>query len=51
MQKTQKNVNYGAGELEVENSIVSTTCANKAKPTNNSSQNQGMTHYDMINLT
>ena len=62
---TQKNAKYGKKKkwiMEVkhrkniyswnlgENLVVTTTYANVAKSTNNSTQNQGMTHYEMINL-
>ena len=34
---------------QVKNSIITTTYANVAKPMNNSTQNQRMTYYEMIN--
>ena len=49
--KHTKNIFYQEARMFIENSLATTTYANKAKPTNNSTQNQGMmTHLDMINI-
>ena len=49
--KHTKNIYYSDARKFIENSLATTTYANIAKPTNNSTQNQGMmTHFDMINL-
>ena len=64
MQWTQKNVkyrkkfqlpniqkiSYPKARKLVEKSVVTTTYANAAKPNNSSTQNQGITQYEMINL-
>ena len=47
--KHTKNISYLVVRKLVENSVVTTTYAKVAKPTNNSSQNQGMTYYKMTN--
>ena len=47
----RKNISYPKAKKFIENSLATTTYANIAKPTNNSTQNQGMmTHFDIINL-
>ena len=49
--KHTKNISYLEARKFIENSLATTTYANIAKPTNNSTQNLGMmTHFDMINL-
>ena len=49
--KHTKNISYLEARKFIENSLSTTTYANIAKPTNNSTQNQGMmTHFNMINL-
>ena len=49
--KHAKNISCPEARKFIENSLTTTTYANIAKPTNNSTQNQGMmTHFDMINL-
>ena len=49
--ETQKNISYPEAMKFIENSLSTTTYANITKPTNNSTQNQGMTaNFDMINL-
>ena len=49
--KTHKKISYPEARKFIENSLVTTTYANIVKPTNNSTQNQGMmTHFDMTNL-
>ena len=49
--KHTKNISYPEATKFIENSLATTTYANIAKLTNNSTQNQGMmTHFDMINL-
>ena len=46
-----KNISYSEARKFIENSPATTTYVNIAKPTNNSTQNQGVvTHFDMINL-
>ena len=46
-----KDLSYLEARKFIENTLATTTYANIAKPTNNSTQNQGMmTHFDMINL-
>ena len=44
-----KNISYPEAKKLVRNSVV-TTYTNVAKPVNNPTQNQGMTHHQMINL-
>ena len=47
--KDTKNISYPEARKFIENSLA--TYVNIAKPTNNSTPNQGMmTHFDMINL-
>ena len=48
--KHRKYISYPEARKLVENSVVTTTYTNVVKPTNNSTQNKGMTHYEMINL-
>ena len=49
--KHAKNISYLGARKFIENSLVTTTYANIVKPTNNFTQNQGMTtHFDMTNL-
>ena len=49
--KHTKNICYPEARKFIENSLATTAYANIAKPTNNSTQNQGMMiHFDMINL-
>ena len=49
--KHTKNISYPESRKFIENSLATTTYANIAKTTNNSTQNQGMmTHFDMTNL-
>ena len=43
-------MSYSEARKFIENSLVTTIYANIAKPTNNSTQNQGMTHFHMRNL-
>ena len=50
--KHTKNISYPEARKFIENSLATTTYANIVKPTNNSTQNQGMTpHFDITNLT
>ena len=47
--KHTKNIPYPEAKKLIENSLATTTYANIAKPTNHSTQNQGiMTHFDVI---
>ena len=46
--KHRKSISYLEARKLVENSVVTITYANVAKPTNNSTQNQGMTCHEMI---
>ena len=46
----RKNISYPEARKLVENSVVTTTYANIAKPANNSTQNLGVTHHEIINL-
>ena len=49
--KCTKNISNLEARKFIENSLTTTTYANIAKPTNNSTQNQGMmTHFNKINL-
>ena len=48
--KHTKNISYLEARKFIENSLATTTYANIAKPTNNSTQKGMMTHFDMINL-
>ena len=49
--KHTKNISYPEVRKFIENSIATTTYANIVKPTNNSTQNQGMTpHFHITNL-
>ena len=46
----EKNISYPEARKLVDNSVVTTTYANIAKPMNNSTQNQGITQHEMINV-
>ena len=49
--KHTKNISYLEARNFIENSLATSTYANIVKPTNNSTQNQGMTpHFDITNL-
>ena len=49
--KHTKNISYPEARKFIENSLATTTYANIVKPTNNTTQNQGMTpHFDITNL-
>ena len=48
--KHTENISYPQARKLIENSVVSATYANVAKPVNNSTKNQEMIHYEMINL-
>ena len=49
--KHTKNISYSEARTFIENSLATTTYANIVKPTNNSTQNRGMTpHFDITNL-
>ena len=48
--KHTENISYPQARKLTENSVVSATYANIAKPVNNSTKNQEMIHYEMINL-
>ena len=49
--KHTKNISYPEARKFIENSLATTTYANIVKPTNDSTQNQGMSpHFDIINL-
>ena len=50
IKKNTKNISYPEARKLVRNSVVTTTYTNVTKPVNNSTQNQGMTHNEMINL-
>ena len=51
IEKRKKNTRRAEARKVIKNSLATSTYANIAKPTNNSTQNQVMmTYYDMINL-